>query len=74
MVCPKQGPKIEGNAVHKEGILSLFCSPKQGQVFISSAAPLYPNIGHVPPSPGTRSEISEIERLQTQGSFRFSSF
>ena len=47
MVHPKWGPKREGDVLLRVGILGLFC-PKQGQVFIPSAAPLYPNIGQVP--------------------------
>ena len=51
MVCPKQGPKIEGDVLLRAVVLGLFFCLKQGQDFIPSAAPLYPNIGHVNPPP-----------------------
>ena len=37
--------------LHRVGFLEYFC-PKQGQDFKPSAAPLYPNMGQVPPPPG----------------------
>ena len=41
-ICPKQGNKIEGVDL-----------AKQGQGFKLSMAPLYPNIGQVPPALGS---------------------
>ena len=41
---------MEAVALHRVGFLEYFC-PKQGQDFKHSAAPLYPNIGRVPPPP-----------------------
>ena len=52
VTCPKQGLEVEAVALHRVAFLEFFC-PKQGQDFKPSAAPLYPNIGQVPPSPGT---------------------
>ena len=48
VTCPKQGIEIEAVVLHRVGFLAYFC-PKQGQDFKPSAAPLYPNIGQVPP-------------------------
>ena len=48
---PKQGLEIEAVVLHRVGFLEYFC-PKQGQDFKPSAAPLYPNLGQVPPPPG----------------------
>ena len=31
VICPKQGPKMEGVLLHRVGNLGLFC-PKQGRV------------------------------------------
>ena len=39
---------IEGIVLHRVGILGYFC-PKQGQGFKPPVAPLYPNMGQVPP-------------------------
>ena len=41
LLCPKQGPIIEGVVLHRVCILGYFCS-KQGQLVKPSAAPLYP--------------------------------
>ena len=41
VICPKQGPKMEGVFLHRVGVLGLFC-PKQGQGFKPSAAALPP--------------------------------
>ena len=59
MVCPKQGPEIEGDdAIHRISILGLlFALQKQGQGFVPSVAPLYQNIGQVPPTPGTGTHL-----------------
>ena len=48
---PKQGLEMEAVVLHRVGFLAYFC-PKQGQDFKPSAAPLYPNLGQVPPPPG----------------------
>ena len=39
---------MEAVVLHRVGFLDYFC-PKQGQDFKPSAAPLYPNMGQVPP-------------------------
>ena len=39
---------MEAVVLHRVGFLAYFC-PKQGQDFKPSAAPLYPNMGQVPP-------------------------
>ena len=36
--------------LHRVGFLKYFC-PKQGQDFKPSVAPIYPNMGQVPPPP-----------------------
>ena len=41
---------MEAVVLHRVGFLAYFC-PKQGQDFKPSAAPLYPNMGKVPPPP-----------------------
>ena len=46
--CPKQDLEMEAVVLHRVGFLEYFC-PKQGQNFKPSAAPLYPNMGQVPP-------------------------
>ena len=46
--CPKQGLEMEAVVLYRVGFLEYFC-PKQGQDFKPLAAPLYPNIGRVPP-------------------------
>ena len=48
--CPKQGLEMEPVVLHRVGLLGYFC-PKQGQDFKPSAAPLYTNMGQVPPPP-----------------------
>ena len=50
--CPKQGLEVEAIALHRVGFLEYIC-PKQGQDFKPSAAPIYPNMGKVPP-PGVQ--------------------
>ena len=42
---------MESVVLQRVGFLEYFC-PKQGQDFKPSAAPLYPNMGKVPPPPG----------------------
>ena len=39
---------MEAVVLDRVGFLAYFC-PKQGQDFKPSAAPLYPNVGQVPP-------------------------
>ena len=51
--CTKQGLEMEAVVLRRVGVLENFC-PKQGQDFKPSAAPLYPNMGQVPPSPPHR--------------------
>ena len=51
VTCPKQGLEMEAVVLHRVGFLAYFC-PKQGQDFKPSAAPLYPNMGQVPPPGG----------------------
>ena len=51
VTCPKQGRAMEAVVLDRVGFLAYFC-PKQGQDFKPSAAPLYPNVGQVPPPPG----------------------
>ena len=51
VTCPKQGIEMEAVVLHRVGFLAYFC-PKQGQDFKPSAAPLYPNMGQVPPPRG----------------------
>ena len=41
---------MEAVVVHRVGFLEYFC-PKQGQDLKPSAAPIYPNMGKVPPIP-----------------------
>ena len=48
--CPKQGPEMQAVVLLRVGF-SENCCPKQGQDFKPSAAPLYPNMGQVPPPP-----------------------
>ena len=50
VTCPKQGREMEAVVRHRVGFLAYPC-PKQGQDFKPSAAPLYPNMGQVPPPP-----------------------
>ena len=54
VTCPKQGLEIEAVVLHRVGFLAYFC-PKQGQDFKPSLAPLYPNMGQVPP-PGVNAQ------------------
>ena len=52
---------MEAVVLHRVGFLENFC-PKQGQDFKPSAAPLYPNMGQVPPPPrATNLEGSVVE-------------
>ena len=48
VTCPKKGLQMEAVVLHRVGFLEYFC-PKQGQDFKPSAAPLYLNMGQVPP-------------------------
>lgn len=49
---PKQGLRTEGAALHRVGFFEYFC-PKQGQDFNPLGAPLYRDMGQVPPPPTT---------------------
>ena len=42
---------MEADVLRRVGFLTYSC-PKQSQDFKPSAAPLYPNMGQVPPPPG----------------------
>ena len=57
---PNQGLEMETAVLHRVGFLEYFC-PKQGEDFKPSAAPLYPNLGQVPPSPPPRGEALKWE-------------
>ena len=48
VTCPKQGREIEAAVRHRAEFLA-YSWPKQGQDFQPLAAPLYPNMGQVPP-------------------------
>ena len=48
VTCPKQGPEMDVPVLPRVGFLAYSC-PKKGQDFQPSAAPLYPNMGQVPP-------------------------
>jgi len=50
ITCPKQGLEIGAVVLHRVAFLEYFC-PKQGQEYSPLAAPLYPNMGQVPPPP-----------------------
>ena len=47
---------MESVVLHRVGFLAYSC-PKQGQDFKLSAAPLYPNIGQVPPPPREKERV-----------------
>ena len=51
VTCLKQGREMGAVVLHRVGFLAYPC-PKQGQDLKPSAAPLYPNMGQVPPPPG----------------------
>ena len=59
---------MEVAVLHRVGFLAYFC-PKQGQDFKPSAAPLYPNMGQVPP-PGhmltfcSKLKIKRVSKFQ----------
>ena len=69
VTCPKQGLEMEAVVLHRVGFLAYFC-PKQGQDFKPSAAPLYPNMGQVPPPPPRAALLPaaarEMKRLKTE--------
>ena len=71
VTCPKQGLEIEAVVLHRVGFLAYFC-PKQGQDFKPSSAPLYPNMGQVPPPGIGQSKEGEFfgEKLSFLQSFR----
>ena len=51
VTCPKQGREMEAVVLDRVKFLAHPC-PKQGQDLKPSAAPLYPNMGQVPPPRG----------------------
>ena len=55
VICPNEGPKMEGVVLNRVGIIGLFC-PKQSQGFRPSAAPIHPNKGQVTPPPPPRED------------------
>ena len=55
---------MEAVVLDRVGFLAYFC-PKQGQDFKPSAAPLYPNVGQVPP-PGTTLTKVTYEKYATR--------
>ena len=65
VTCPKQGREMEAVVLHRVGFLAYPC-PKQGQDFKPSAAPLYPNMGQVPPHPRERTQ-SKRDLSRTNG-------
>ena len=60
--CPKQGLEMEAVVLHRVGFLVYFC-PKQGQYFKPSAAPLYPNMGQVPPPPPREFTLRQMVKV-----------
>ena len=56
VTCPKQGLEMEAVVLHRVAFLEYFCA-KQGQDFKPSAAPLYPNMGQVPPPGASESKV-----------------
>ena len=52
--------KIEDVFLNRVCMLGIFC-PKQGQGFKPSAAHPYPNIGRVPPPPGTKMLVLVVD-------------
>ena len=65
VTCPKQGLEMEAVVLNRVGLLGYFC-PTQGQDFKSSAAPLYPNMGQVPPPPPDHEIEIESTYLETE--------
>ena len=59
---------MEAVVLHKVGVLKYFC-PKQGQDFKPSAAPMYPNMGQVPP-PFSGGFTLLLSRIQNCTKFR----
>ena len=60
---------MEAVVLHRVGFLEYFC-PKQGQDFKPSAAPIYPNMGKVPPPP-PRDNLTLINLFDTRFQFLF---
>ena len=58
---------MEAVVLHRVGFLAYFC-PKQGQDFKPLAAPLYPNMGQVPP--GQKGYFDSSVYYRTLGSLR----
>ena len=61
VTCPRQGRELEAVVLHKVGFLAYPC-PKQGHDFKPSAAPLYPNMGQVPPPPSPGTYLKQITK------------
>ena len=59
---------MEAVVLHRVGFLAYFC-PKQGQDFKPSAAPLYPNMGQVPP-PGPQTHLCNTTPLECKSHVR----
>ena len=59
-----KGREMEAVVLHRVGFLAYSC-PKQGQDFKHSAAPLYPNMGQVPPPP-PGDEVSDLIKVNNQ--------
>ena len=69
VTCPEQVLEMEAVVLHRVGFLEYFC-PKQGQDFKPLAAPLYLNMGQVPPPPpppGVSSSQLNINQLKIYG-------
>ena len=64
--CSKYGLEMEAVVLHRVGFLEYFC-PKQGQDFKPSAAPIYPNMGKVPPPPRGPSK----SQIESESSYMF---
>ena len=64
---------MEAVVLHRVGFLAYFC-PKQGQDFKPSAAPLYPNMGQVPPPSPRADAIESIQRRALRIIFPNSSY
>ena len=60
VTCPKQGLELKAVVLHRVGFLA-YVSPKQGQDFKPSVAPLYPNMVQVPPPGGSRPSFFRSE-------------
>ena len=64
---------MEAVVLHRVGFLEYFCR-KQGQDFKPSAAPIYPNMGKVPPPPPPRGIVKRAGMRPTRVSIKIVSF